>query len=83
MLYQVNTYEGVCEVNGIRFCIDKSFTAGAYTIICRDVTKGLPPRMQMKNIKILLKIADLTEQEIHQEVTNTKNQPQKKTAGKK
>ena len=63
MLYFMNTEEGVCDVKGIRFNIDRRFTAGAYVITVKDVTKGLPSRMIMKNIKILFKIADLTVEE--------------------
>lgn len=61
MLYTVDSKEGVCTVNGIRFILTNQFTGGAYTLICRDVTKGFPPRMLMKTIKILLKIQDLSE----------------------
>lgn len=63
MEYTVQTEEGVCEVKGIRFNIDKKFTAGTYIITVRDVTNGLPPRMLMKNMKILFKINDLTVEE--------------------
>ena len=85
MEYTVQTEEGLCEVKGIRFIIDKKFTAGTYIITVRDVTKGLPPRMLMKNMKILFKIVDLTVEEQHQEVsTNQKGAPAKKPpAGKK
>lgn len=63
MTYTILTEQGLCEIKGIRFNIDKKFTAGSYTITVRDVTKGLPPRMLMKNMKILLKIVDLTVEE--------------------
>lgn len=61
MLHFVNSEQGVCKLSGIRFSLNKRFTAGAYVITCKDVTQGLPPRMLMKTVRILLKIADLTE----------------------
>ena len=80
MLYTVASKEGVCSVSGIRFVLTNQFTGGAYTVICRDVTKGLPPRMLMKTIKILLKIKDLSEPK-PTEVHDAKAAPAKK--GKK
>ena len=32
-------------------------------MICRDVTKGLPPRKKMKNMKLLLKMVNLDPEE--------------------
>ena len=50
---------GLVELNNIFFRCDDIFTAGNYTVICRDVTKGLPPRNKMKNMKLLLKMVNM------------------------
>ena len=54
---------GIVELNNIFFKVDHVFKAGTYLVICRDVTKGLPPRMKMKNTKLLLKMVNLDPEE--------------------
>ena len=83
MLHFVNTKEGICSLKGIRFNVNKRFPAGAYTITCKDVTKGLPSRMLMKTVKVLMKIVDLTEPEQPEEVKPASKKPEPKKGGKK
>lgn len=58
---------GVCIVNNIQFNVNddlgiKTIKSGSYEIKVKDVTKGLPPRMLMRDTKILLKLIDLDEE---------------------
>ena len=46
-------------------------------MICKDVTPGLPPRMQMKHTKILVKLVDL-DPPPEEEETNKKPDPKAK-----
>jgi hypothetical protein len=80
MLYYVNSEQGVVKLHGIRFHLNRRFNAGTYIITCKDVTPGLPPRMLMKTVKVLLKIVDLTEHsetllEASKAVADTKKKP--------
>ena len=50
---------GVVEISELFFSLNDEFRAGSYILICKDVTPGLPPRMQMKHTKILIKLVDL------------------------
>lgn len=59
MLYKVKTNAGVAEVSDLTFKLNEEFRAGTYILICKDVTPGLPPRMQMRHTKILVKFVDL------------------------
>jgi hypothetical protein len=82
MLLYVNSEAGVCSVKDIRWAVSKRFPAGAYVITCTDVTKGLPAHKQMKTVKILMKLVDLTEPE-QPEDPKLKKPEAKKPAGKK
>lgn len=64
MLLNTSSKDGVVEVSGLTFKLDKDFEGGTYHIVCSDVTKGLPPRMRMKPTRILFKIADLDEKPV-------------------
>ena len=59
MLTYVDSEAGLATIADLTFRLDKEFKAGTYQIICKDVTPGLPPRMQMKHTKILFKLVDL------------------------
>lgn len=59
MLHKVKSSCGVAEVADLTFKLDPDFKAGTYQLVCRDVTPGLPPRMQMMHTRILLKLVDL------------------------
>lgn len=59
MLHKVKSVEGVTTVEGLSFRLDSEFKAGTYQLVCKDVTPGLPPRMQMKHTRILVKLVDL------------------------
>ena len=47
------------EVGDLTYRLSEEFRAGSYILICKDVTPGLPPRMQMRHTKILIKFVDL------------------------
>jgi len=60
----VKSVKGVCLVSGISFKINDDLGAqtiqtGNYEIRVTDITRGLPPRMLMRDTKILLKLVDL------------------------
>ena len=60
----MKSVKGVCFVSGITFKVNddlgpKTIQTGSYEIRVTDVTRGLPPRMLMRNTKILLKLVDL------------------------
>jgi len=76
MLVKVETVNGVAEVSDLSFKLDPEFRAGAYIIKCKDVTPGLPPRMQMKHMKILVKVVDL-DPPPEEEQVDTKKAPAK------
>ena len=59
MLVHVESNAGVATVEDLTFRLDPDFKAGTYMIVCKDVTPGLPPRMQMKHTRVLLKLVDL------------------------
>ena len=59
---------GLVELKDIYFRCDDQFQAGNYTVICRDVTKGLPPRNKMRNLKLLLKMVN-QDPEVQDETT--------------
>ena len=59
MLFKVTSSSGVAQVEGLTFRLDQDFKAGTYQLVCKDVTPGLPPRMQMKHTRVLLKLVDL------------------------
>ena len=59
MLVMVQSSKAVVEVADLSFKLDQDFRAGSYLIVCKDVTPGLPPRMQMPHTKILMKLVDL------------------------
>ena len=59
MLFKVQSEAGVVEVGGLTYRLQDDFKAGTYLLVCKDVTPGLPPRMQMKHTKILVKFVDL------------------------
>lgn len=59
--------KGVCMVEGLKIRINDEFgsrtvKSGTYELRCTDVTRGLPPRMQMKQTRILLKLCDIDEE---------------------
>ena len=59
--------KGVCMVEGIKIRINDDFgsrtvKSGTYELRCTDVTRGLLPRMQMKQTRILLKLCDIDEE---------------------
>ena len=45
MIVKVESRGGVVEVSDLTFRLNDEFRAGAYQLICKDVTPGLPPRM--------------------------------------
>jgi len=59
MLYKVRTCAGVANVGDLTFKLNEEFKAGTYILVCKDMTPGLPPRMQMRHTKILIKFVDL------------------------
>jgi len=50
---------GNVEVGDLTYRLNEEFRAGSYIMICKDVTPGLPPRMQMKHTRVLVKLVDL------------------------
>ena len=63
MFAYATSVSGLVELKDIYFKCDSMFKAGNYTMIIRDVTKGLPPRKKTKNIKVLLKIVNMDPEE--------------------
>lgn len=59
MIVKSESRAGVVEINELTYRLNEEFKAGSYILICKDVTPGLPPRMQMKHTKILIKLVDL------------------------
>ena len=59
MLFKVESQTGVAEVSDLTFRLDVDFRAGSYILVIKDVTPGLPPRMQMKHMRILVKLVDM------------------------
>mmetsp|Transcript_2298 Transcript_2298/g.3139 ORF Transcript_2298/g.3139 Transcript_2298/m.3139 type:complete len:81 (+) Transcript_2298:1565-1807(+) len=59
MIVRVPSQAGLVEVGDLTFRLNEEFRAGSYLLVCKDVTPGLPPRMQMKHTKILIKLVDL------------------------
>ncbi len=59
MICKVKSESGVAEICELTYRLDPEFRAGSYLMVCKDVTPGLPPRMQMRHTKILVKIVDL------------------------
>ena len=59
MIVKVQSQAGLIEVGELTYRLNDEFRAGSYTLICKDVTPGLPPRMQMPHTKILMKFVDL------------------------
>lgn len=59
MIYQIKSEAGVAECSELTFRLDQDFKAGSYILVIKDVTPGLPPRMQMKNMRVLIKLVDL------------------------
>ena len=58
---------GVCHINGMKFRLNddlglKTIKSGTYELRITDVTKGLPPRLKTKSVKILIKFVDLDEE---------------------
>jgi len=79
MIVKVQSQAGVVEVSQLTYRLNEDFRAGTYILTCKDVTPGLPPRMQMKHTKILIKLVDLDP--ILEE--ETKVDPRGKPKGKK
>jgi hypothetical protein len=46
----------------MQYFVSNIFKSGPYEIICRDVTKGLPEKEKMAEMRILLKVIDLDEE---------------------
>lgn len=59
MIVKSESRAGVVEIHELTYRLNEEFKAGSYILICKDVTPGLPPRMQMKHTKILIKLVDL------------------------
>ena len=59
MIVSRTSASGVVEVSELSFRLNEEFRASSYILVCKDVTPGLPPRMQMKHTKILVKLIDL------------------------
>ena len=78
MLFKVQSAGGVAEVAGLTFRLDSEFKAGTYILVCKDVTPGLPPRMQMKHTKILFKLVDLDPPPEEEQVQPAKGKGKKK-----
>ena len=80
MIAKFKSDAGVAEVGELTFRLDPEFRAGSYLMVCKDVTPGLPPRMQMRHTKILVKIVDLDPPPEEEE---TSKAPAKAAKGKK
>ena len=80
MFAYAHSNAGLVELNNIYFKADNVFKAGNYIIMCRDVTKGLPPRKKMKNTKLLLKLVNLDPPEDDKQAATN---PTSKDGGKK
>ena len=52
--------------------LDPEFRAGTYIMVCKDVTPGLPPRMQMRHVRILVKIVDLDPPPVEEDAAPSK-----------
>lgn len=59
MIIKIKSDAGEVNVSELSFRLDTDFRAGSYIILIKDVTPGLPPRMQMKHMRILMKLVDL------------------------
>ena len=59
MIVKVESQAGVVEVSDLTFRLDVDFRAGSYILVIKDVTPGLPSRMQMKHMRILVKLVDM------------------------
>jgi hypothetical protein len=58
---------GACLINDLKIRVNddfgsKTIKSGSYELVCSDVTENLPPRMQMKQVRFLLKLVDLDEE---------------------
>ena len=80
MFAYATSANGLVELKDIYFKCDHSFKAGNYTMIIRDVTKGLPPRKKTKNIKLLVKMVNQDPEEGQTVVPGSKDE---KGKGKK
>ena len=49
----------MAECSELTFKLDAEFRAGSYILLIKDVTPGIPARMQMKHMRILVKLVDL------------------------
>jgi len=54
-------------IEGIKFKVNddlgaRTIKAGTYELRISDMTKGMPPRMKVRNSKVLIKFADLDEE---------------------
>jgi hypothetical protein len=60
--------------------LDEKFKSGSYAVICRDVTLGLDEKHRMGEIRVLIKIVDLDEENMKAEEAeaNAKNNKGKK-----
>jgi hypothetical protein len=47
--------------------LDEKFKSGSYAVICRDVTLGLDEKYRMGEIRVLIKIVDLDEENMKAE----------------
>jgi len=79
MIVKTQSNAGVVELGELNFRLNDEFRAGSYVLVCKDVTPGLPPRMQMKHTKILVKLIDLDPPPEEEQQTDKKGKP----AGKK
>jgi len=54
-------------IEGIKFKVNddlgaRTIKSGTYELRISDMTKGMPPRMKVRNSKVLIKFADLDEE---------------------
>jgi len=59
MIVKITSSSGVAEGSELTFKLDNDFRAGSYIMLIKDVTPGLPARMQMKYMRVLVKLVDL------------------------
>ena len=75
MIVRLTSANGVAECSELTFKLDADFRAGSYILLIKDVTPGLPARMQMKHIRILVKLVDLDPPPEEEQAANSKGKP--------
>lgn len=75
MIVKTQSNAGAIELGELSFRLNDEFRAGSYILVCKDVTPGLPPRMQMKHTKILVKLIDLDPPPEEEQQTDKKGKP--------